>query len=235
MCRCSAQTFKLAWQPLPAAHRVPHWLVSYFQIPEEEGAPPGLGSSGGTTPDVGNAQLADVAALWQECRRGRSTRRRARTSVTSMYSSGAPPTMTPQLLLCQSCTSQSEGRKGQLCRLHTPLVRQCSPIAGICCATTCSVTFVASTDRTTLVSRCSISGSMIGRHVHPLLSPCLTHHLACGRIAQRFCATDMLQPDSVCMRAGAMEALLEDIKGQRAAADLQLAAARCFCGSLKQH
>ena len=30
------------------------------------------------------------------------------------------------------------------------------------------------------------------------------------------------------MLAGAMEALLEDIKGQRAAADLQLAAARCF-------
>ena len=35
-----------------------------------------------------------------------------------------------------------------------------------------------------------------------------------------------LDPDLVCMHAGAMEALLEDIKGQRAAADLQLAAAR---------
>ena len=40
-------------------------------------------------------------------------------------------------------------------------------------------------------------------------------------------ALDSSQPDLVCMRAGAMEALLEDIKGQRAAADLQLAAARC--------
>ena len=108
-CRCSERWFKLAWQPLPVA--VPHHFVCCFQIPEEEGCQPGPDSSGGVTPDVGDAELADVARLWQECQHGRSARRRARTSVTSMYSSGALPMMTRQFPMCQRHTRESVGRK----------------------------------------------------------------------------------------------------------------------------
>ena len=44
--------------------------------------------STGAAPDVGEAELADVALVWRECQHGRAARRRARTSVTSLYSSG---------------------------------------------------------------------------------------------------------------------------------------------------
>ena len=60
-------------------------------MPEDSGL---LLGTGGAAPDVGDSQLADVAVVWRECQNGRTGRRRAQTSVTSLYSSGRP------LLLC---------------------------------------------------------------------------------------------------------------------------------------
>lgn len=79
-------------------------------------------SSGGVTPDVGDAELADVARLWQECQHGRSARRRARTSVTSMYSSGAPPVMIHQAsLVSKFCKCSSFA----FIYLRMPLLNTC--------------------------------------------------------------------------------------------------------------
>ena len=115
-----------------------------------------------------------MARLWQECQHGRAARsRRARTSVTSMYSSGTPQGMTHQALL----------------------VHETCAFSAVPCA-------------------CVISEHAEAPHMLPALQ-------------------FLLDPYLVCMRAGAMEALLEDIKGQRAAADLQLAAARCFAQHVK--
>ncbi len=47
------------------------------QIPEEQ-----------VPPLQKESELADVALVWEECQKGRGARRRARTSVTSLYSSG---------------------------------------------------------------------------------------------------------------------------------------------------
>lgn len=43
---------------------------------------------GGATPDITDAQMVDVALVWQSCERERLTQQRARTSVTSLRSSG---------------------------------------------------------------------------------------------------------------------------------------------------
>ena len=103
---------------------MPYWLVLCVQIPEEGGSPPGLDSSGGMTPDVGDAELADVARLWQECQHGRSARRRARTSVTSMYSSGAPPEGHASFC-CVSVTRVKLWEGSAPRDLPMPLVRHC--------------------------------------------------------------------------------------------------------------
>jgi hypothetical protein len=50
---------------------------------------------GGTTPDLADGALADMALVWQSCERDRLLLRKARTSVTSMRSSGASPSTPP--------------------------------------------------------------------------------------------------------------------------------------------
>ena len=61
--------------------------MSVWSPQAQEGVASPLQSTG-AAPDVGEAELADVALVWRECQNGRTARSRARTSVTSLYSSG---------------------------------------------------------------------------------------------------------------------------------------------------
>ena len=137
---------------------------------------PPVGSSV-TTPDVGEAQLADVARVWQECQNGRSAGRRACTSITSLYSSGDSYSSLQGLRII-SGTFRVESRLLYINFFH-------------------------------LKKECDKRSRRDFWHVSAVFT---SIHDPGSRTSQ------------AC--AGAMEALLEDIRSQRAAADLQLAAAR---------